>query len=677
MRRLAARCFLIGFAWICLAPIAWAQTFSGSSLSHRSSGSGSGNWTLSENGYVGTYFTLAQPGPVTLTASASGATNDAVAPRMNFVIADTKAGFDVGTGFSNYEHTFDLPAGTYFVRTEFANDVPAANRQLTIGSLTVSGATAVSNSNSTSVKDANALAAADTYIDNFRKGPANIALAGAAPGADVHVKLKQHAFNFGTAVGGTFVGGGGNQYDVNTYLNNSNYTNFLLSHFNTVTQGNAGKWDGNESTRDNVTMAASDRIGQYAVDHNLRVRQHNLIWGSQQPGWVNTMLNNPDATDTTPGQPQGMTNKDALLQEISERIDYYVGNNDANSSNDRAAKYNYIEMDVLNEHIHQPKYWDIYGAKGIADIFTETADAVAGAGANTRLFLNEYNVLQYGADNYANWYRRDVDEIISHGGAISGIGIQYYPFHVDGSNAHSPARMQQIFQNLSVTDLPIALTEFGVQTGNNTTVAEAATYLADTMRMVFGSANATTFDMWGFWANDIWNQAPLAALMDANWNLTPAGVAFEQLMNSWKTDLTLPVGPDGTVDFSGFYGEYEITVGGQTFDLDLSKGTSLYSLVIAPGDFNGDGEVDAGDYTIWRDTLGSTDDFRADGNGDRMIDENDYAIWKSLFGTNYASGAGQAALSAPEPAAISLVLVAVFTTAAGLRSRTSRSRPAS
>jgi len=199
------------------------------------------DWTLSENGYVGTYFTLAAPGPVTVGVDASGATTDAVDPHMNIVIADTKAGFNVGAGTNNYQHTFDLPAGTYFVRTEFNNDVPAADRQLTIGSLSVNGAT-VSNTTSQTTNNASALAAADTYINNYRKGAAQVAVVGAAPGTDVHVKLAQHAFNFGTAVGGTFVGGGGNQYDVNTYLNNSNYTNFLLKYFNTVTQGNAGKW---------------------------------------------------------------------------------------------------------------------------------------------------------------------------------------------------------------------------------------------------------------------------------------------------------------------------------------------------------------------------------------------------------------------------------------------------
>src|SRR6188768_2007958 len=79
-------------AWFTLAcaPAMHAQTtITGSSLSHRSTGSGSGNWTLSDNGYVGTYFTLANAGQVTLTVNASGATTDGVLPRMNLAVADT------------------------------------------------------------------------------------------------------------------------------------------------------------------------------------------------------------------------------------------------------------------------------------------------------------------------------------------------------------------------------------------------------------------------------------------------------------------------------------------------------------------------------------------------------------------------------------------------------------
>src|SRR5262245_34983345 len=273
-----------------------AQPITGSSLSFRSSGSGSGNWTLSENGYVGTYFSLAAPGAVTLSVNASGSTNDASLPHMNIVVADTKAGFDVAAGFNSYEHTFDLPAGTYFVRTEFTNDVPAANRQLTVANLGISGAV-VSNTTSATTNDANALAAADAYIANYRRGPATVALSGLAPGTQVQLKMVRNAFNFGTMVQG---------FDANVFLaptapgdttsTAARYQNFVNSHFNILVPSNMGKWAYNEATQNTITMEHVDTILNYGQSHKMDVRTHNLIWGTQQPTWVNTLISTASNT---------------------------------------------------------------------------------------------------------------------------------------------------------------------------------------------------------------------------------------------------------------------------------------------------------------------------------------------------------------------------------------------
>ena len=66
-----------------------------------------------------------------------------------------------------------------------------------------------------------------------------------------------------------------------------------------------------------------------------------------------------------------------------------------------------------------------------------------------------------------------------------------------------------------------------------------------------------------------------------------------------------------------------------------------------PGDFNRDGVVDAADYTIWRDGLGTT------------YDENDYADWKAHFGMTGGSGSAAASIgqsSVPEPAALAMIM---------------------
>ncbi|MEO0529090.1 MAG: hypothetical protein AAF266_00800 [Planctomycetota bacterium] len=81
------------------------------------------------------------------------------------------------------------------------------------------------------------------------------------------------------------------------------------------------------------------------------------------------------------------------------------------------------------------------------------------------------------------------------------------------------------------------------------------------------------------------------------------------------------------------------------------------------GDYNGDGLVNAADYTVWRDTLDSVTELAADGDGDGIIDQDDYDLWSANFGD-----ASVSPTSVPEPA--SLLLVTVL--ALSVRSRQTR-----
>jgi hypothetical protein len=66
-----------------------------------------------------------------------------------------------------------------------------------------------------------------------------------------------------------------------------------------------------------------------------------------------------------------------------------------------------------------------------------------------------------------------------------------------------------------------------------------------------------------------------------------------------------------------------------------------------PGDYNSDGAVDAADYTVWRDGLGTT------------YTEADYDVWRTHFGEMAGSGAGAncGAVAVPEPASIALAFI--------------------
>ncbi len=80
------------------------------------------------------------------------------------------------------------------------------------------------------------------------------------------------------------------------------------------------------------------------------------------------------------------------------------------------------------------------------------------------------------------------------------------------------------------------------------------------------------------------------------------------------------------------------------------------------GDYNNDGKVDAADYVVWRSTVGSETDLRADGDGSLIISQADYIHWRDNFGTTglpvVGSGVGSAA-AVPEPGTALLLIVGV------------------
>jgi hypothetical protein len=81
-----------------------------------------------------------------------------------------------------------------------------------------------------------------------------------------------------------------------------------------------------------------------------------------------------------------------------------------------------------------------------------------------------------------------------------------------------------------------------------------------------------------------------------------------------------------------------------------------------PGDYNGDGHVDANDFAVWRSMFGSTTDASADGNLDGVVDSRDYVIWRKNVLTGAVGFAATDLVSVPEPTGVALFLfVSVMT----------------
>ena len=659
--RFGTKAFLVLTLALSAPRAADAAALNGNSLALKSDGQSSGGaYVLDRNGLVGTYITLAAPASVKIDVAAEGTGG----PAMGVFVGDSAATFAVGTGASTYSRTVNLPAGTHFIRTELNNDRDVAGRQLKVNSLTVTG-NGVNFSNTHS--SANALAASDTYIANYRKGNAAVKIQGVSAGQQVSVSLKRLGFDFGAGVHTSAT-------DVKYLLGNQGttrqqvYQRLLNQNFNTIATAGAGYWGGNEPTQGDVQMSGLNEFYDYADAHNMHARLHTALWEDNQPAWVES-LTAQAVTDPAA--------KTSLTSAINSRINYYAGNPNSN----------FDEIDVYNESFNAGEkggpetFWNLYGPGGVASIYQNAEQAAAAVGNTSKMFLNEYAVLQ----GSSNSFGRHIDSIrkagvdAGYGETVGGIGLQLY---TDNISPTMVTNMMYGLQNMNVRALPTVLTEFG--TFLEVSPEDSATALGQAMRLMFGNPTSTGLLVWDWTQEnggvDQWaTGSALYTVNTSDWNttaITPAGKVWQDLRgiqdwdgnpnNGWNTQLTAVAGPDGTINFNGFYGDYELTVGGQTYDLALTKGVTNYVIgdaIEVAGDFNGDGEVDAVDYTVWRDHRGTN--FNLSGNGNEsgasagVVDQADYTLWKTGFGHSAGSGSATA-LQIPEPAAFHLAAFAIL-----------------
>lgn len=99
------------------------------------------------------------------------------------------------------------------------------------------------------------------------------------------------------------------------------------------------------------------------------------------------------------------------------------------------------------------------------------------------------------------------------------------------------------------------------------------------------------------------------------------------------------------------------SLGQVAFAYDLAngqKGIAIWSNSGLLGDYDENGTVDAADYTVWRDNLGSATALPNDDSAG--VDADDYTRWKTNF-SNTSGAASAVVATVPEPNCLALLLV--------------------
>jgi len=376
----------------------------------------------------------------------------------------------------------------------------------------------------------------DQDIEQHRKGPLIIK---ANSGAQVMVRQLSHEFWFGAAIANGLGSGSMNAEDLRQYKS------FFLENFNSAVTENALKWASMEPEKGKVDHQTVEGILQWTEENDIPLRGHNLFWGIDkfvQP-WVKEL-------------------SDAQLEStIKERA----------ISIARRYRGRFVEYDLNNEMIHGNYYEDRLGP----DITAKMAQWVLEGDPDAKLYLNDYDIL---TGNRLEDYLAQIRGLLSQDVPLAGIGVQG---HLHGSTFDRQA-LKASLDSLAQFGLPIRITEFNMPGQRSKFYTDTdlkmspeeeqqnARELVDYYRICFAHPAVEGILMWGFWEGANW--IPASSLYTRDWQPKVAAQAYQDLVfGTWWTEKVGTTDGEGNYTLPAFYGDYQITVNGQSKKVSHQK----------------------------------------------------------------------------------------------------------
>lgn len=165
---------------------------------------------------------------------------------------------------------------------------------------------------------------------------------------------------------------------------------------------------------------------------------------------------------------------------------------------------------------------------------------------------------------------------------------------------------------------------------------------------------------------------------NSSWAIELSGTTADKLAVTGNIDLSAidslvvsGVGTGGTWIIGTYTGTQSgvfdsITTG---YTVSYSGGNITLNSAGVPGDFNGNGTVDAADYVLWRKYNNTNHALANDGGLGTPIGGAHYTLWRNNFGKPPGSGASLGGGAVPEPSCVVLMSLALMVTIGGVRRR--------
>jgi endo-1,4-beta-xylanase len=211
------------------------------------------------------------------------------------------------------------------------------------------------------------------------------------------------------------------------------------AYWNQVSPENAGKWGSVEGIRDNMNWGGLDIAYNLAKDNDFPFHFHVLVWGAQQPAWIDTL---PPA------------------EQLEEIIEWFEA---------VAARYDDIDyLEVVNEPLpgHNPpdgtgnraNYKEALGGDGetgwdwVVNAFQMARDIFP---SETKLMINDFNIIS-STSNTAQYL--GLIRLLQSQDLIDIIGVQGHAF----TTTAPTVTMKRNLDSLATTGLPIQVTELDI-----------------------------------------------------------------------------------------------------------------------------------------------------------------------------------------------------------------------
>jgi endo-1,4-beta-xylanase len=270
----------------------------------------------------------------------------------------------------------------------------------------------------------------------------------------------------------------------------------FATYWNQITPENEGKWGSVEPSQGTYNWTALDAIYKYAQSNNVIFKQHNFIWGNQQPNWIGAL-----------SASQQQSAVQGWIQAFCSRYP------------------NTKLIDVVNEPPPHttPSYTNGIGGAGSSgyDWIVNAFKWARAACPNAILILNDYNNIEYSTDN--SHFISIVNAIKAAGAPIDAIGAQAHDAY-----KLSTTTVQGFLDKLSSsTGLPVYITEYDINLADDT---QQQTVMQSEFTMFWNDSNVKGITLWGYIVGATWETN--SGLMTSSGTMRPA---MSWLVNFLKT----------------------------------------------------------------------------------------------------------------------------------------------